>query len=149
MFFCTARPGSTASARARTVSARQPGRSAARQSRGTRRLAARAAQTASDVDNLLVDLLRRTRLSFVVVASVYVGALALDLPRTPARLLEAVATAWRENREGVLASAERITGQLQEATARATETGAVDPTAPAAVVPRSRALAASGCRGDH
>jgi small-conductance mechanosensitive channel len=57
----------------------------------TRRLAARAAQTASDVDNLLVDLLRRTRLSLVVVASVYAGALALDLPRTPARLLEAAA----------------------------------------------------------
>lgn len=57
----------------------------------TRRLAARAAQTASDVDNLLVDLLRRTRLSFAVVASIYAGALALDLPRTPARLLSTVA----------------------------------------------------------
>lgn len=56
----------------------------------TRRLAARAAQTASDVDDLLVDLLRRTRLYFVVAVSVYAGSLALDLPRTPARLLGTV-----------------------------------------------------------
>ncbi|GMU40184.1 MAG: thioredoxin domain-containing protein [Chloroflexota bacterium] len=56
------------------------------------------------------------------------------------RLLEAVATAWRENREGVLASAERITGQLREATARATEAGALAAETPAAVVRTLRSL---------
>jgi small-conductance mechanosensitive channel len=54
----------------------------------TRRLAARAAQTAADLDDLVVELLQGTRWYFLLALSLSAGALALELPRAPARLLE-------------------------------------------------------------
>ncbi len=58
------------------------------------------------------------------------------------RVLESVAAAWRDRRDDVLASAEHITGQLREATERATAStgGAVDAGAPARAVEALRSL---------
>ncbi|MDP2328414.1 MAG: thioredoxin domain-containing protein [Dehalococcoidia bacterium] len=57
------------------------------------------------------------------------------------RLLQSVAAAWRDNREGVLASAERITSQLREATDRANDgAGAVSAEVTTSVVQMLRSL---------
>ena len=45
------------------------------------RLAALARRTATDVDDLAVDLIRRTRFYFIVAVCLVAGTLALDLPR--------------------------------------------------------------------
>lgn len=55
-----------------------------------RRLAARAEKTATDLDDLLVDLLRRTKFYFLLALATYAGSLLLDLPRTPARFISTV-----------------------------------------------------------
>src|SRR5690349_17635526 len=44
------------------------------------RLTRLAQRTATDIDDLAVDLIRRTRLSFIVAVSLAAGTLALDLP---------------------------------------------------------------------
>ncbi|MDA0271266.1 MAG: thioredoxin domain-containing protein [Chloroflexi bacterium] len=57
------------------------------------------------------------------------------------RLMDSVAAAWDENREGVLASADRITAQVREATERAPSAeGAVTAETTAAVVQTLRSL---------
>ena len=45
-----------------------------------RRLTRLAQRTATDIDDLAVDLIRRTRLSFIIAISLAAGTLALDLP---------------------------------------------------------------------
>lgn len=53
-----------------------------------RRLTALAQRSGHEVDDLLADLVLRTRGWFIVAAGLYVGTLALDVPPRPARLLE-------------------------------------------------------------
>jgi|CXWL01.1.fsa_nt_gi small-conductance mechanosensitive channel len=57
-----------------------------------RRLAALAARTDTDVDDLVVALLRRTRLRLLAVPALYLGLYRLDLPARPEHLLQILAT---------------------------------------------------------
>lgn len=52
-----------------------------------RRLARRAEATRTEVDDLAVDLLRRTRFPFLLALAVYAGSFALDLAPGPSRAL--------------------------------------------------------------
>jgi len=53
-----------------------------------RRLADLAARTATDLDDLLVDALRRTRTLFLIVVSLYAGTFVLSFPPSTTRLLQ-------------------------------------------------------------
>lgn len=55
--------------------------------RGGRALAALAQRTGSEIDDVLADLVRRTRGWFMLAAALYAGTLALDLAPATARLL--------------------------------------------------------------
>ncbi|RPJ61983.1 MAG: mechanosensitive ion channel family protein [Acidobacteria bacterium] len=54
------------------------------------RLLKMAARTGTTVDDHLAAMLKRTRLFFILVISVYAGSLLLDLPRRPTGLIKAV-----------------------------------------------------------
>ena len=56
-----------------------------------RRLSAFAQKTATKLDDLVADLLGRTKLVFLLLLSVYLGSLALTLPQAIIRLLSSVA----------------------------------------------------------
>lgn len=56
-----------------------------------RRLTAFAKRTASEVDDLVADLLARTRFFFLLVVSLYAGSLALTLPEVATRVISTVA----------------------------------------------------------
>lgn len=56
-----------------------------------RRLSAIARRTATDLDELIVDLARRTRSGFMLAVAVYLAALTLTLPRAADRVLGIVA----------------------------------------------------------
>jgi small-conductance mechanosensitive channel len=55
-----------------------------------RRLARLAEKTATQIDDFLVDVLRKTRRSFVIVLSVYAGAQTLTLPGSVERILDII-----------------------------------------------------------
>ena len=52
-----------------------------------------AARTETEVDDLMVDLIRQTKLVFIFMISVYFGSLSLTLPDPVAVFIRTVATA--------------------------------------------------------
>jgi small-conductance mechanosensitive channel len=57
---------------------------------GARRLAKMAARTKTMIDDRVADLLKRTKLFFIVAVALYAGSLVLDLPPKPQALVHGI-----------------------------------------------------------